>query len=95
MSCCRGCCCGGRNPADIQDEHVINSFRTAVNQHNQANGLNLEFVKILSATQQVVAGFMFEGVVEVNENGEASHYNVKVWVKPGGQEHVIQHFIKA
>jgi len=94
MSCCH-CCCGGRNAANIQDEHVIASFRAAVTKQNETNGTSLEFVRVISATQQVVAGFIFDGVIELNENGAPAHYQVKIWCKPGGQEIEVQNFLKA
>ena len=88
---CGCCCCGGVKEANINDEHVINAFKGAVANHNATNGTNLEFVKIVSATQQVVAGFIFEGIVETNDG----NYKAKFWVKPGTQGTEYQLFQKA
>lgn len=90
MACCGGCCCGGVKPANIEDENVINVFKQVVAEKNAG-----EFVKIVSATQQVVAGFIFEGVVEVKEGDANVQYKVKVWCKPGTQGNEIQLFEKA
>lgn len=84
MSCERGCCCGGQSQANVNDEHVIQAFKDAIANHNQTANDHLEYVKVVSATQQVVAGFMFRGVVEVN-GGAAKEYFVDVWCKPGNQ----------
>jgi hypothetical protein len=89
MSC--SCCCGSAQPANIQDQHVIDAFKGAVTDANTKNGTSLEFVKIISATQKVVAGYEFEGVIETNEG----NYKVKMWVKPGTQGTEYQLFEKA
>ena len=91
MSCGCGCACGAPKAADLNDEHTVAVFRGAVENANQKNGTNLQFVKVVSATQKVVSGFEFEGVVETNEG----NYKVKAWVKAGGRETEYQVFEKA
>ncbi|EAY11198.1 Clan IH, family I25, phytocystatin-like peptidase inhibitor [Trichomonas vaginalis G3] len=91
MSCCGGRCgCGGVKPANVDDEHVIQAFKDAVALANQKNGTNLEFVELITATQQVVSGFIFEGVVKTNDGD----YKAKIWCKPGNTEKELQSFEK-
>lgn len=89
MSCQGGCCCGGQKEANVNDEHVIKAFKDAIANHNQTANDHLEFVKVVSATQQVVAGMRLRGVVEVT-GGSSNQYDVDVWVKPGTQGIEVQ-----
>ena len=92
MSCGCGCACGAPKAVEnLNDEHLVNVFKGAVENANQKNGTQLQFVRVVSATQKVVSGFEFEGVVETNEG----NYNVKAWVKAGGRETEYQVFQKA
>lgn len=91
MSCSCGCCCGGAKPADVNDQHIVDAFKGAVADANAKNGTQLQFVKIVSATQKVVAGLELQGVVETNDG----NYQVKMWVKPGTQGTEYQLFQKA
>ncbi|KAI5507894.1 cystatin family,phytocystatin subfamily [Trichomonas vaginalis G3] len=88
---CGKCCCGGAHEANIHDEHVIEAFKDAIALGNQKNGTNVQFVELVSATQQVVAGFIFDGVVKTNDG----NYKVKIWCKPGNTEKELQLFEKA
>ncbi|KAK8889917.1 hypothetical protein M9Y10_034672 [Tritrichomonas musculus] len=81
---CHGNVCGGQSQANVNDEHVVKAFRDAIANHNQTANDHLEFVKVVSATQQVVAGMRFRGLVEVT-GGSNNQYDVDVWVKPGTQ----------
>ncbi|EAX90293.1 Clan IH, family I25, phytocystatin-like peptidase inhibitor [Trichomonas vaginalis G3] len=91
MSCGGGCCCGAAKPANVQDEHVIQAFKDAIALGNQKNGTTLEYIQLLSATQKVVSGYIFEGVVKTNDGD----YKVKIWCKPGNTEKELQLFEKA
>lgn len=85
-------CCGGQKPADLNDENTINVFKQAVQSHNTAANDTLEYTEIVSATMQVVSGFMFRGVIKCTKGGAVSEYEVDVWQKPGGQEIDLQKF---
>jgi hypothetical protein len=84
--------CGGVAPGDVNDEWAINVFKQAVGEHNTKENDTLEFVEIVSVTKQVVAGYIFAGVVKLKKGGAVSEWNVKVWAKPGGQEIEVQEF---
>jgi len=78
--------CGGHHPADIAEPNTIACFRQAIEAHNASANDTLQFVEIVSATQQVVAGFVFRGVVKCTKGGVLGEYEVEVWQKPGAQE---------
>jgi hypothetical protein len=74
---------GAASPADLNNVNTISVFQQAVASHNAANGTNLAYVNIESATKQVVSGFNFKGVLNVTNNGVAEKYDVTVWQKAG------------
>lgn len=88
MSCGGGCCCGGAKSIEQNNEFAIDSFKRAF----QEKGL--EFVKIESATQQIVAGSIFDGICEAKEGGKVGRYKIKVWVKVANQGIEVQAFEK-
>ena len=87
--------CGGLRPADINDQHVIQAFRNAVEKHNASSNETLEFVSVVSATQQVVRGMMLRGTIQCRCDGQNQNYSVDVWVKPGNEPIEVQKFERA
>lgn len=84
---CQGCCCGGAKPvADLKDPNLVAVFKQAVEAHNSSASDSLELVEIVSATQQVVSGFMFRGVAKCSKAGAVGEYEIEVWQKAGGKE---------
>ena len=84
--------CGGISNADSNDEFIINVYKQTIDLHNSKENDNLEFVKIVSVTKQVVSGFMFRGVIEAKKGNSVGQYEVDVWQKAGGKEIEIQKF---
>ena len=82
--------CGGVSPANVNDEFVVKSFKKALELGNQQNSLNLTFVKVLNATQQVVAGSIFEGDMETSDGV----YHIKLWSRPWLEAYELQEFRK-
>ena len=80
--------CGGVSPADVNDAHIIDAFKDAVAKHNAEANDTLEFVKIVEATKQVVAGFKFVGKIECKKGEEIKCFHVDIWSKPGGVNEV-------
>lgn len=73
---------GGHNRADVSDQKVIKAFQDAIANHNQTANDHLQFVKVISATEQVVAGMRYRGVVEVT-GGSSPQYEIDVLVLSG------------
>lgn len=52
----------------------------------------MELVRVLKATEQVVAGKLYSLTLEVKEAGEKKIYEAKVWVKPWINFRQLQEF---
>jgi hypothetical protein len=85
---------GGAHTVDPSSDVVIAAFKQTVDVYNSLHGSNLELVTVLSATQKVVAGFIFSGLIKVSNEGVIEHYSVSVWQRPGGDDHQIEKFEK-
>ena len=90
MSCNCGGKCGGQEACDPQDEYFLNTFRQGLTTYNAANNTTLELVNVETVTKQVVAGFKFVGVANLNDG----KYNFDIWAKPGGKEVVVNSLTK-
>ena len=86
----QGQMCGGVSPANPEDEGVVSAFKKALELGNEKNSLNLQFVKVLNATSQVVAGAIYEGDVETSDGV----YHVKLWSRPWLNAYELQEFKK-
>ncbi|KAL2239994.1 cysteine proteinase inhibitor A-like [Sesamum indicum] len=75
---------GGIHPVEgAQNSTEINDLaRFAVNEQQKKENTLLEFKKVLSAKEQVVAGTMYYITLEAVEGGKSKVYEAKVWVKP-------------
>eukprot|EP00250_Pteridium_aquilinum_P013607 c21450_g1_i2 orf=178-531(+) len=64
------------NSVQLQDLAVF-----AVKQYNSKQGLHLQYVRLVSAEQQVVSGMMYYLVIETASEGKSKYYEAKVWVQ--------------
>ncbi|XP_071706633.1 cysteine proteinase inhibitor A-like [Rutidosis leptorrhynchoides] len=54
----------------------------AVDEHNKKQNSLLEFKRVVSTKEQVVAGTLHHITLEAHDGGEKKTYEAKVWVKP-------------
>ncbi|KAJ1407945.1 Proteinase inhibitor I25, cystatin, conserved site [Sesbania bispinosa] len=78
---------GGITPVDgsQNNDTIISLGRFAVNEHNKKEVMQnavLEFVKVVNAKEQVVAGMMYYITLEAKDGERKKVYEAKVWVKP-------------
>ncbi|XP_004493324.1 cysteine proteinase inhibitor 12-like [Cicer arietinum] len=66
--------------------------RFAVQQHNNKENTLLEFVKVLKAKEQVVAGKIYYLTLEAVDAGKKKIYEAKIWVKPWMNFKQLQEF---
>ncbi|KAK7276632.1 hypothetical protein RIF29_17775 [Crotalaria pallida] len=67
---------GSQNDVEIQD-----LARFAVQEHNKKENTVLEFVKVVSAKTQVVAGKLYYITLEAKEGENKKVYETKIWEK--------------
>ncbi|GJX44056.1 cysteine proteinase inhibitor A-like protein [Tanacetum coccineum] len=80
--------CGGvTNVENNVDVETIAKF--AVEEHNKKENATLEFVKVVSAKEQVVQGKMYYITIETNDG---KTYEAKVWIKPWENFQELQEF---
>ncbi|XP_076913147.1 cysteine proteinase inhibitor A-like [Bidens hawaiensis] len=74
---------GVSEPKVAQNSLEIDSLaQFAVDEHNKKQNSLLEFGKVISTKEQVVAGTMYYITLEASDGGEKKTYEAKVWVKP-------------
>ncbi|XVF00162.1 hypothetical protein REPUB_Repub03eG0261400 [Reevesia pubescens] len=75
---------GGIHPSQgaQNSEELENLARFAVDEHNKKENAMVEFVRVVKATEQVVAGTLHYLTVEAIDAGKKKLYEAKVWVKP-------------
>ncbi|KAL2322581.1 hypothetical protein Fmac_026960 [Flemingia macrophylla] len=78
---------GSQNSATIES-----LARFAVDEHNKKENAVLEFVKVVTAKQQVVSGTMYYITLEAKDGEKNEVYETKVWVKPWLNFKEIQEF---
>ncbi|KAI3949122.1 hypothetical protein MKW98_026502 [Papaver atlanticum] len=78
---------GSQNSLEIED-----LAKFAVDEHNKKENALLEFVRVVKAKEQVVAGAMHHLTLEVIEAGKKKFYEAKVWVKPWMNFKELQEF---
>nr|4N6T_A Chain A, Adhiron [Populus euphratica]4N6U_A Chain A, Adhiron [Populus euphratica]6QOZ_C Chain C, Affimer binding protein [synthetic construct] len=66
--------------------------RFAVDEHNKKENALLEFVRVVKAKEQVVAGTMYYLTLEAKDGGKKKLYEAKVWVKPWENFKELQEF---
>ncbi|TVU22637.1 hypothetical protein EJB05_32351 [Eragrostis curvula] len=70
------------NPAAANSAEADGLARFAVDEHNKKQNALLEFVRVVEAKEQVVAGTLHHLTLEAIEAGTKKLYEAKVWVKP-------------
>lgn len=70
------------NPAAANSAESDGLGRFAVDEHNKRENALLEFVRVVEAKEQVVAGTLHHLTLEAIEAGKKKVYEAKVWVKP-------------
>ncbi|KAA3478372.1 cysteine proteinase inhibitor 12-like [Gossypium australe] len=78
---------GSQNSAELE-----NLARFAVDEHNKKEKGMVEFVRVVKATEQVVAGTLHHLTVEAIDGGKKKLYEAKVWVKPWMNVKELQEF---
>ena len=78
---------GSQNSVEIE-----NLARFAVDEHNKKENAMVEFVRVVKATEQVVAGTLHHLTVEATDAGKKKLYEAKVWVKPWMNFKELQEF---
>ncbi|XP_037405330.1 cysteine proteinase inhibitor 12-like [Triticum dicoccoides] len=75
---------GGKseNPAAANSLETDGLARFAVDEHNKRENALLEFVRVVEAKEQTVAGTVHHLTLEALEAGRKKLYEAKVWVKP-------------
>ncbi|KAH0470350.1 hypothetical protein IEQ34_000073 [Dendrobium chrysotoxum] len=83
-------------PRDVnlnQNNAEIEEYaRFAVDEHNKKENALLEFVRLLKAKEQVVAGTLHHLTLEAIDAGKKKIYEAKVWVKPWLNHKELQEF---
>ncbi|XP_058107368.1 cysteine proteinase inhibitor A-like [Magnolia sinica] len=84
---------GGIKESSNQNSTEISELaQFAVQEHNKKNNAVLEFVRVVNAKEQVVAGTMYYLTVEATDGGKKKLYEAKVWVKPWENFKELQQF---
>ncbi|KAK9221286.1 hypothetical protein WN944_009712 [Citrus x changshan-huyou] len=74
------------------NQEIVNLARFAVDEHNKKQNSNLQFVKVVSAKQQVVSGTLYDITLEAVEGGQKKLFEAKVWEKPWMQFKELKEF---
>ncbi|CAL1399960.1 unnamed protein product [Linum trigynum] len=78
---------GSANSAEIEG-----IARFAVDEHNKKQNAVVEFLRVVEAKEQVVAGTLHHLVIEAIDAGKKKLYEAKVWVKPWMNFQELQEF---
>lgn len=66
--------------------------RFAVEEHNKKDNAMLQYVKVVKAKEQVVAGTVYYITIEAKDGDAKKLYEAKVWVKPWMNFKEVQEF---
>ncbi|KAI4300014.1 hypothetical protein L6164_033434 [Bauhinia variegata] len=74
---------GGISPVEGSENSakIDNLARFAVDEHNKKENTLVQFVKVVSAKEQVVSGILYYITLEATDNGKKKLYEAKVWEK--------------
>ncbi|CAL5193277.1 unnamed protein product [Lathyrus oleraceus] len=81
---------GEKSPNDFAEIESLARF--AVQQHNNKENAFLEYVTVLKAKEQVVAGKVYSLTLEAVDAGKRRIYEAKIWVKPWMNFKQLQEF---
>ncbi|CAJ1971910.1 unnamed protein product [Sphenostylis stenocarpa] len=79
-------------PGAANSVEIENLARFAVDDHNKKQNSALEFVRVISARQQVVAGTLYYIILEAKDGETKNAYETKVWVKEWLKSKEVQEF---
>ncbi|KAJ3669212.1 hypothetical protein LUZ60_011162 [Juncus effusus] len=82
--------CGGKegggmmhdSPDTTNSTEMESLARFAIDEHNKKENSMLEFVRVVKAREQVVAGLMYYLTMEAKEGKMTNWYDAKLWIKP-------------
>ncbi|XP_071715726.1 cysteine proteinase inhibitor 12-like [Rutidosis leptorrhynchoides] len=83
---------GGLQNSTANSNDIDSIARFAVEEHNKKENAMLEFVRVIKAQEQVVAGTLHHLTLEVVHAGEKKIYEAKVWVRPWLNSKELQEF---
>ncbi|XP_061365047.1 cysteine proteinase inhibitor-like [Gastrolobium bilobum] len=84
---------GARDVAGSQNSlEIDNLARFAVEEHNKKANALLEFGRVISAKQQVVAGTLYHITLEAKDGANKKVYETKVWEKAWMNFKEVQEF---
>ncbi|KAG0481690.1 hypothetical protein HPP92_012548 [Vanilla planifolia] len=85
---------GGVRDVDCNENsgEIEEIARFAVDEHNKKENALLEFVRLVKAKEQVVAGTLHHLTLEAIDAGKKKLYEAKVWVKPWLNHKELQDF---
>ncbi|GER51929.1 cysteine protease inhibitor [Striga asiatica] len=83
---------GGLGGVSQNNPEIDSIARFAVKRHNEKQNSALEFVRVVNAKEQVVAGIMHHLTLEVTDGGRKKKYEAKVWVKSWESFKELQEF---
>ncbi|KAF3320146.1 Cysteine proteinase inhibitor 12 [Carex littledalei] len=85
---------GVRNCPDSEENSVQHEElgRFAVEEHNKKENALVEFLRVVEAKEQVVAGTLHHLTIEAIDAGKKKIYEAKVWVKPWLSYKELQEF---
>ncbi|XP_024031163.1 cysteine proteinase inhibitor [Morus notabilis] len=75
-----------------RNENAEAIARFAVQQHNEQQNALLEFARVLSSREQLVAGKIYHLTLEAIDSGKRNIYEARVWVKPWMNFKQLQEF---
>ena len=79
-------------PGAANSVEIANLARFAVDDHNKKQNGVLEFVRVISAKQQVVSGILYYITLEAKDGETKKVYKTKVWVREWLNPKEVQEF---
>ncbi|QCE04283.1 cathepsin F [Vigna unguiculata] len=79
-------------PGSANSVEIANLARFAVDDHNKKQNGVLEFVRVISAKQQVVSGILYYITLEAKDGETKKVYKTKVWVREWLNPKEVQEF---
>lgn len=85
---------GGWKPIkDLNDPHIVEIGKFAVDEYNQRSKADLKLVKLEKGEQQVVSGMNYRLILEAKDGQASKKYQAVVWEKPGGKSRNLTSFV--
>ncbi|KAE8683193.1 Cysteine proteinase inhibitor [Hibiscus syriacus] len=75
-----------------KSSELENLARFADDEHNKKENVMVKFVRVVKASEQVVAGMLHYLTVEAIDAGKKKLYEAKIWVKPWVDFKELQEF---